>query len=695
MASTQRSNLKTSTDQWWQKPQLIALALGVLGLLLYANTFTHSYALDDEIVISKNEYTQAGLDGMGGIFTSDPINVYFKKDKNLVQGGRYRPLSIATFALEVEVFGPDRPGISHVINALIYAGTIYLLFWVLFSLLPAPKTRPLYLTPAFLITLLFAAHPIHTEAVANIKGRDELLALLFGLAAFWAAIRYFDTGKILSLVLIPIWFGLSLLAKESSLPLLLPIPLAFWFFRKTNWLRTGMILGSLVFITVTYIFIRVSLVGPPGGAESAELMNNPFVGMGFGERLANTVHILALYLQKLLVPYPLSHDYYPWAIPQTGWGDWQVWLSLALYIGIIAAATWGFLKKNPLAYGLIFFLSTISIVSNIPFSVGTLMGERFAFIPSLGFLIALVMGLEQVKQIPLRSLHYGFLGLAGIFAVLTLLRNPAWADNYSLFTTDVAHSPGSAKARNSAGGILNEKAMDMSGGQEQQRLYREAEKHLIEAVKIHPSYAQAHLSLGNSRFGLGNYTGALASFETAMSLKPGFADAVNNAAITAAQAQQYAKAGAYYRKLSAFRANDPKVYFDMGLNYEKAPQPDSAIVAYQKAIQLDPQYWQAMGNLSLVYGRQKNDFQNAVRYGEMALSIHPTEEWLYDNTAIAYAMGGNFEASVQVFLRGLQQFPESAKLHLNLGKTYLNLGQQEAGESYVAKAFQLDPNLQP
>ena len=167
-----------------------------LGFLIYANTWTHDYALDDSIVIVDNVFTSKGLSGIKDLFTSDTFYGFFNQSgkDNLVQGGRYRPLSLATFALEVELFGM-KPGVSHWINSLLYALLGLLVFSVLNRLF---KDQRQGVVIAFWSTLLFVVHPLHTEVVANIKGRDEILALGFALLALDSAIKYLDLVSDLS-----------------------------------------------------------------------------------------------------------------------------------------------------------------------------------------------------------------------------------------------------------------------------------------------------------------------------------------------------------------------------------------------------------------------------------------------------------------------------------------------------------------
>lgn len=79
----------------------------LFSIALYANTFKHQYALDDEIVISKNEYVLRGIAGIPDIFSKDLFDSFYKQMNTTAQlaGGRYRPLAVATFAIEQEFIG--------------------------------------------------------------------------------------------------------------------------------------------------------------------------------------------------------------------------------------------------------------------------------------------------------------------------------------------------------------------------------------------------------------------------------------------------------------------------------------------------------------------------------------------------------------------------------------------------------------
>ena len=166
-----------------------ALVLLLLPIVLYAAALSFGYALDDKLVLSENQYVQKGSKGIRDIFGNESLTGFLGKDYDMAVGARYRPLSLATFAVEHQIFGV-KPGMSHFINILLYALTALLIYRLLSMFAPGNPERKWYLSVPFIAALLFALHPIHTEVVANIKGRDEILALLLALAAAYYVLRF-------------------------------------------------------------------------------------------------------------------------------------------------------------------------------------------------------------------------------------------------------------------------------------------------------------------------------------------------------------------------------------------------------------------------------------------------------------------------------------------------------------------------
>src|SRR4051812_25407500 len=144
------------------------IILCLISILEYANSFTNGFVLDDLSSIVQNGYVTKGISSIPDIFITPYLRGFAYNPNDL-----YRPLSLAMFATEYQLSGGS-PMPGHIINVLFFAGCVVLLFMCLDVLFERKKT-----IVAFMAAALFALHPIHTEVVANIKSRDELLCFFF------------------------------------------------------------------------------------------------------------------------------------------------------------------------------------------------------------------------------------------------------------------------------------------------------------------------------------------------------------------------------------------------------------------------------------------------------------------------------------------------------------------------------------
>jgi len=322
-------------ENFWRKNVFPAIFLVALTFGLYYQSVRFGYVLDDLIVIEENKFTKQGIAGIKDILTTESMTGYFGEQKNLVQGNRYRPLSLVTFAMEYEFHQGLNPATSHFINILLYALTALLLFVVLHLLFPIGDMSAWVHIP-FWTSLIFVVHPIHVEAVANIKGRDEIMALLFSLASLYAALRYMDKNSSYWLSFSSVFLFLGLLSKENAITFLAVIPMTIYFFNKNNAQGLAKLMVILSGITLLYLWIRFSFSGVPSlTAVSQDLMNNPFLGMTFLEKMSTIFYTLGKYVLLLVFPHPLTHDYYPYAIPKVNITNPYALASILLYAGMV------------------------------------------------------------------------------------------------------------------------------------------------------------------------------------------------------------------------------------------------------------------------------------------------------------------------------------------------------------------------
>ena len=196
--------------------RLQSLLIFGFAFLLYANSLTHGFVLDDSIVITDNMFTKQGVQGIPGIFSKDTFYGFFKVEgkETLVSGGRYRPMTLVLFALIYQIFG-ENAFVFHLFTVVLFALTCVVMYRVLLRLFvnQGPTAATLL---ALITTVLFAAHPIHTEVVNNIKGCDEIVTLLGCLLALWCTFKAVDSGQFIWKLGAGLSFFLACLSKENA-----------------------------------------------------------------------------------------------------------------------------------------------------------------------------------------------------------------------------------------------------------------------------------------------------------------------------------------------------------------------------------------------------------------------------------------------------------------------------------------------
>ncbi|HPT51886.1 MAG TPA: hypothetical protein PK740_01230, partial [Bacteroidales bacterium] len=267
----------------FSSPKLRYFLIAIIVALVYCNTLSLDYALDDRMIIFENNYTLQGFQGTQGIFTQDAFTGYFGEDKNLVTGGRYRPLSQFTFMIEYELFGQsihDKVGlnrapqneelfsesplpiISHAVNVLLFIILCLITYHVLRKIFPNYDHKKWYLSLPFIATLFFALHPLHTEAVANIKGRDEMMCMLGAMFAVFSTIKFMNKRNILWLFAAFAAMVFALFSKENAITFMAIIPLVVYFLpntkKKSDYLIT---LIPIVLASAAFLIVRSQVLG--------------------------------------------------------------------------------------------------------------------------------------------------------------------------------------------------------------------------------------------------------------------------------------------------------------------------------------------------------------------------------------------------------------------------------------------------
>lgn len=693
-------SVNTKLKQGKSIPDFVKWIVFVFALLLYADTLDLNYTLDDSLMITDNTFTKKGVGGIKEIFTNDAF-VGFLGKNNLLPGGRYRPFSQVMFAVEKEIFGFN-PFVGHLINILLYAFTCMLLFVILQKLFKNFKTNQWYLSIAFVAAMLFTAHPLHTEVVANIKGRDEILCLLFSLLTVYFTLRYTEKQKISFLIINLIMFFFAILSKENALPFLAIIPLMLYVFKNEKLKIYLLTLMPLVIAVAAYFILRVSMIGIRAkGGNFHELLNDPFLDATFMQKYATILLTWLKYLWLLIFPHPLTHDYYPKQIPVVGFSDFRALLSLLICSGLLVFAFMKIKNRNIIAFAILFFFLSFSIVSNLVFNIGTFMNERFMFTALLGFVIVVAYFLTVVMKKKIKN-PQTFRTTALIILILvlsayslkTVSRNRVWMDDLTLFTTDVKVSANSTKCNTSAGGKLIEKADSTDNEAQKNNYLRQAQKYLKKALEIYPQNSNALLLLGNADFKLGEYFASRECYRKCLALNPGNKLALNNlrnVAIMTNKDEIFEEARITYKMLLNYKPEDAENYFGLGLAYRGLNKFDSAIISLEKSLELKPDYVDALSKMGEIYGQNLNRIDRAEDCFLKAIKIKPNDESSLENLGIVYGIKGDYKRSLSFFQQALELKPDKYELYLNIAETYRIMGNQSMSADFMSKAQKYKP----
>jgi tetratricopeptide (TPR) repeat protein len=722
----QEINLESS---FWVNQKMHLLLIFILSSVLYANTLGHKYAVDDSIVILRNEFTKKGFKGMPGIWMEDTFTGFFGKKKNLVAGGRYRPLSVATFAIELQLFGTpivdkntgkeilDKDGdvnyagspfISHFVNMLLYAWlcmVIYLMLLQMFN----PKKEQNNLKGYFIAlagALLYASHPVHTEAVANIKGRDEIMVLLGSLLAVYWVLKaaaedhskalYYEIGAIIA-------FTFAIFSKENAVTFLAIIPAALYFFTKKQ--LPEILIKTVPYVIIVGIFwigIRGQILGEGASVVSStnapisELMNDPFLRMENNkyirytteERLATVLYTWGKYIKLLVYPEALTNDYYPkhirtdldkiptFAMPEAS-------LSLLFHLGLVLLLLFGIFKRKAYAFFILFYWATFSVVSNLLFAIGTNMAERFMFLPSVGFSAVCAMGLYGLINSSLargKSLKDALrvptvlLGVVVfLYSAKTIARNNAWYDDYTLFMTDIDNSPNSAKLNNAVSGVLQDSANRVTNLMVRKSMVEKALGHSITATQLHPTYNNAWLLRGNANVMLGGVKKLEGMNATNPTAKRAFFDSA---------LKYYNEGIVAYNEVLKWRSDHPDVRRNMGVVYrdrgsllgQHLQQIEPSIASIEKALTYIKTDFESFRLLGIAYGVRGMGLQGAGRLQE--------------------AVNSHYKA-ISYLEKALEINPNAVPILYNMEIAYRQLNQPEKIEAYNKRWKAIDPTYDP
>lgn len=656
----------------WQT-WLPACLIVVLTVAAYVPAISGGHVWDDDVYVTLNP-TLRSVDGLWRIWFEVGATV------------QYYPLVFTTFWIEYHLWGSAPLG-YHLVNVLLHSLSAVLLWLGL---------RRLAVPGAWLAAVVFALHPVHTESVAWITERKNVLSGVLYLSAMLAYLRFCGLGNDSSegirswrsYALALLLFSGALFSKTIACSLPAAILLLLWWKRDRITRRDILplipmfIIGLVMGLTTAWI--EKHYIGAQG--EDWEL--------SFVARCLIAGRALWFYAGKLVWPADLTFFYVRWRIDTGLW--WQ-------YLGPLAAVALVVLLwfarrrtgKGPLVAALFFggtLLPALGFVDVYPMRF-SFVADHFQYLASIG-LITLLIALgttvltrrtephSQDAASPLLPIVRVVLAIVmvSVLGTLTWHRGKAYENVETLWRDTIAKNPDAWLAHNNLGNDLAKRGD-----------HTEAMHHFTEALRARPGYADAHNNLGNSLLAMGRTDEALAHYHKSLELDPDLPNAYNGLGMALNSVGKTDEAIEQLTEALTLRPTYAEAHNNLGLALVKQGNIEAAIAHYRRALQLKPGLTKACNNLAnalLTAGRA----DEAVTYYRQALQQQPNYAEAHNNLGLVLIGQGNVSAAIEYFHRALDIQPEFPEAHNALGGALARQGNMEQAIAHVRRAIELKPN---
>lgn len=633
------------------------LALWVLVFAAYSSSFTAGLLFDSNLVIEQDpRIREATPHNIQSILTGPYWYVN-------ATAGLYRPVTTLSYLVNYSVLGDGtHPNGYHWVNFALHAMNTALVYALGILIFEQPSL-------ALALAALWGVHPVLTESVTNVVGRADLLAafgVLAGLLCYVRAMSVAGRRGWAWLAALVVAQTAGLFSKESGivLPGIMLLYDLVWAGRAT-WRRRAPAYALVALPIAAFFYLR-------GGFDThmlIEFTENPLVSAGFWTARVTAIKVIGKFLWLFLWPAKLSADYSYNAVPLFGasassWENAKAFIAVAVCLGavllaILLAVRWRRTGK-PLLFFLGFFFLALLPTSNLIIIIGSIMAERFLYLPSVGLAGCLVAAIHQLARrfsvkwrwTP-QAIWIALCLAVLLFTARTYARNFDWQNARNLWTSTVNVSPESARPHYNLATELAQIPGELP----------DAIAEFQAALRIRPDYAEAHYNLGNALALLPNrMPEAIAEYQAALRYAPKLVEA----------------------------------HYSLGNALAQMPGrlPD-AINEYQAALRIRPNYVYAHNNLGTALARTPGRLPEAIAEFETAVRLRPDYADAHNNMGNALAeTPGRLPDAIAEYQTALRIEPGHPKAHINLGDALAQTGRMSEAIAEYEAALRIQPNPQ-
>jgi len=555
--------------------------------------------------------------------------------------GNYHPLTIWSLALNYRISGLH-PASYHWLSLLLHLANTALVF-LFVRMLSGGRFWTTIVT-----SLFFGIHPMHVESVAWIAERKDVLYAFFYLLGLIAYLRYLERRRL------P-WLGVTLLAfvlSAASKPAAVVFPISLWtidYFRRRPF-NLSTLAEKVPFLAVSLAVGLLTLKAQRsvGAVASAH-------AWGPVQQLLIASYGTLMYVVKLFLPVRLS-ALYPYPNVEGGMGP-QFYLAFVALAVLLPTVVYLCRRVRVVLFGLAFFFVNIALVLQF-FTVGqAVMADRYTYLPYIGLFFALAWWLDEHPGprpggVPVKPLVAG-----ALFLMLPLSLFQTWT------RCDV---------------------------------WQNAETLWNDTIRKHPDAVPPYSGRGLVKVSRGDLAGAVADFSRAIELNPKYRDAYVNRAIAFAKMDEYEKSIADRRQAIELEPRNPDTYLEygyMGEAFQRMGRNDSAYVCFDRAIEINPGYADALNNRGVIK-MWRGDLAGGVADFTRAIARNTRNRGAYANRAIAYAKTGEYEKSIADSRRAVELEPRNPSSYLeygSMGGAFQQLGRNDSAYVCFDRAIALNP----
>ncbi|XP_008399434.1 transmembrane and TPR repeat-containing protein 1 isoform X1 [Poecilia reticulata] len=709
-------------------------ALFVLCSLCYSNSLYGELVHDDVWAIVNNPDVRPGS-SLRNIFRND---FWGKRMADNTSHKSYRPLCILTFKLNI-LLGGLTPLYFHIINVCLHCAVTCLLMYTC--------ERCVFKNPclAFITALLFAVHPVHTEAVSGIVGRADVLACLLFLLTFhfyirsideWVSEDSFPSTVSPGSLLVSLFLGTcAMLVKETGITVfgvcllydalvLCRKPLTHHLLSSrledfphfcTPFIKRACLVSGYV---VMIMSIRLWLMG--GSMPLFSEQDNPAsYSPHLLTRFLTYSYLLSFNAWLLLAPVVLCYDWQVGSIPLVeSLGDVRNVSTILLATLMIALCLHCLFslkrqENKEVLVGICFLVFPFIPASNLFFRVGFVVAERVLYMPSMGYCILVAAGLGRLFSVAGRwgttLLSVFMLLLILLFSWKTVQQNNVWLSREALFRSGFKTLPHNAKVHYNYANFLKDSARHEEAIYHYNnalRLYPrhasamnnlgtltrspdEAEHYYRKALEINPHHNRALFNLGNLLKSQGKEKEAETLLKESIHYGPHFADAYSSLASLYAEQKRFAEANEMYLKGIENCPDNSDLHNNYGVFLVDTGEGHLATTHYQEAIRLKPAHYVAMVNLGRLL-RSSNENEEAEMWYKRALLVTRKVDILTPLGALYYNTG-RYEEALHVYKEAAALQSDSTDIWLALAQVLAMAGLSSEAEKMTLDIISREP----